>query len=175
MTTPSASLALKPSPNPSAPLRFLQEASQGAPNEQPPEPQSDTNIGLVVAIIFGVLISIGVLFAVTYLLLRCHYDFQKYTNKSNLKEAEGKIKKALIKIEEDSCNIIKAQSQLRKKVYDWEKKKQRKAAKERMKLEAEKQLMMVGIDDSKYDKNRTQQSYLVTQTADSRCDKTERL
>ena len=44
-----------------------------------------------------------------------------------------------------------------------------------MKLEAEKQLMMVGIDDSKYDKNRTQQSYLVTQTADSRCDKTERL
>lgn len=34
--------------------------------------------------------------------------------------------------------------------------------------------MMVGIDESKYNKNRNQSS-LVTQTADSRCDRTERI
>lgn len=81
------------------------------------------SVGVTLAVVFGCIFTLALLATATYLLLRCHYALHRKLNRGLVEEAEAKLKKTIVKIEEESSSSLHKEQSIRQKLYDWEQKK----------------------------------------------------
>ena len=92
---------------------------------------------MTLAIVFGSLFGFIFLVIMTWVILKCHYAYQRRQNIKMVQEAESKLKKALNKIEEQSSSFTRESQNLRQKLYNYEQNKKVREERELKKRQEE--------------------------------------